>query len=155
MIAIAYWSLWIRVPAYIVGVVIAFYSVIYWVEYESRGDSKKKWIFGILAFVTAFILLPAYIMAWQEKRVIAAFAELVVTHFFYTGLPIAGIFGGAFIGTRVYKATTLKWLGWVVGIIIGLLVGVGGHFIARQIPGVDWRMEKLSEEREFDDSYWG
>jgi len=155
----SYWSLWVRVPAYIIGVgifcIIGLYGFAILMNNEREKNPKyPNWV-AYLLIAFSFLATPAYLSAWDEKRVIAAFAEWLVAHMLYYGVSIGGIAAGYFVGCKVYKRTSRQWLGWVVGILIGLTVVVTVWGVCSKIPGIGWRMEKITEEREeADDDYY-
>lgn len=142
MIATAYWSLWVRVPAYIVGSVVILCLGIYWILKSDKNKNRKQAvIYFLLCCGAGFILFPAYILAWNEKQVVAAFAELTVA-FIFRSFPIVGFIVGVIVGNKVYTKSDKKWLGWAIGIIVGLLLGIGGLLLGELIPGVGWRIRE-------------
>jgi len=158
ILAIPYWSLWIRVPAYIVGVIIFgglwLYGLSLLADTDHSGEIKRSNWLGCVLIALAIIAIPAYIAAWYEKRVVAAFAEWLVAQTVFYVAPIGGAAVGYFIGHKVNKNTSQQWLGWVVGILIGLAVAVCVMGACSKIPGIGWRMERISEQlEEADDGY--
>lgn len=150
MLATAYWSLWVRVPAYLVGIIIfgplVLYAFYLTVDGKYKNNSLQTDWRGILLFAFVWVAAPAYFMAWDEKRVIAAFAEWFFAHCLYYGMSFGAIGFGGFIGYKVYKKTSRQWAGWVVGIIIVILVATSIYGLAANIPGVNWRLEQISDE---------
>jgi hypothetical protein len=150
MLAAAYWSLWTRVPAYLVGLIIfgalTLYSLYLLIEGKYNNNALKSDWRGIALFAFVWIAAPAYFMAWDEKRVIAAFAEWFIAHFFFYGMGIAAISSGGYIGYRLYKKTSRQWIGWLAGIVVGVMVATLIAGVATNIPGVDWRLEQISDE---------
>ena len=48
-------------------------------------------------------------------------------------------------GYRQYDAYAPKWLAWVVGILICIAVSFTALLVGSQIPGVNWRIDKIIE----------
>lgn len=133
----SYYSLWIRIPAYIVGFIIFCGLVVYGAtlimanerDVENKKSNLKAYLlisFGIVGGLT-------YFPAWNEKSVIAAFMTNILTY----AIVIGSIASGYFSGNKVYLKSSKKWLGWTVGIVIGLLVVI----TLMVIPGVSRLLE--------------
>jgi accessory gene regulator protein AgrB len=158
ILASSYWSLWIRLPAYIVGAIVFSIIMIYGanilIENEHGKNHKyPNWV-GCFLMTTALFAIQPYIMAWNEKRVVAAFAEWLIVDTVIYGGGIAMIAAGYFTGTKIYKKFSRKWLAWLLGIIVGLTVGMIIVEIGREIPGVGWRIDKIMDfEEEKDADY--
>lgn len=150
------YPLWIRVPAYIIGLIVFFVFTIYGfgiISDNNRKDKKDEknkspnWI-GYLLMGFAFFGAPAYVSAWDERRVIAAFIELFIAYVLVYGNPVLSGIGGYLLGNKVYLKTRKKWLGWVVGILTAVIIVASLAYICSKIPGVGWRIDKICEESE-------
>ena len=146
----AYWSLWVRVPAYLVGIVIfgalGLYAFYLTVDGKHKNNSFQTDWRGILLFAFIWVAAAAEFIAWDERRVIAKKTEWFFAHLFHYAISLGTIGSGGFIGYKVYKKSSRQWAGWVVGIIIGILVGASIYGLASNIPGVNWRLELISDE---------
>lgn len=152
LVATAYWPLWIRLPAYVVGIimfgVLGLYGVSLLMDSEVKyGGRRTNWIAGVLIGLP-LILIPNWFAAWHEKRVVAAFAEGLVADTLYFGIAIGAAVAGYCVGNKVYEKTTQKWLGLVVGIILAIALGASAYKASLNIPGVGWRLERLFERGE-------
>ena len=93
------YSLWIRIPAYIIGAIIfgliGFYCVMIYFD-PANKNKKQRYLLGVLIIFFAMIAFGAYCVAWNEKRVIAAFAEwfaaATLYYISYFGPIIVGYF---------------------------------------------------------------
>lgn len=155
--------LWIRVPGIIIGVIIFLYIWLYLMatsstndDYTSNNAKKKKSDWPMfLCFSVVPVGIVASIFAWNEERVVAAFAELFVAQLLNLLVPVGSALIGYFIGNKIYNKTGPKWLGWTVGIIVFILLSFSLMEVCHKIPGVGWRMERSSEESQnvIDDNF--
>jgi hypothetical protein len=101
------------------------------------------WRNAALLFV-AYLTIPAFIAAFEERRPVAAFAET----FFAAAIYHIAVFGsvGAGIAAGLFAAKKHIALGWIVGIFVFFVFGLGVRFGADKIPGVGWRIEKLYQD---------
>ncbi len=146
----AYWSLWVRVPAYILGggvfLILALYCTGLIQDNLNVSGNKRDLRKGLILGVCVILCANAYFRAWQEENVLAAFAGWFVAVSIVWGAPPALAVLGYFVGKKVFKKTSQKWLGWVVGALIFISIGLVMHIVGRNIPEISWRMDKLFEK---------
>ncbi len=115
---------WIRIPGLIIGIIIFAGILLYGIAIITgmHNENKKlNWI-GYLCIGIGSLGSTAWLAAWDEQRVIAAFAEWFVADALLYAIPIGGITAGYFAGNKAFKKTEKKWLGWTVGIIVAFLI---------------------------------
>ncbi len=144
-------SWWIKIPFLIVGFVIfarlGVFGLNIIIKSNYSKDKKAKWI-GSICTAIALLGIPAYWLAWDEKRVVAAFAEWFVVLVFFYAIPIGSIAAGYFVWNKIYIKTARKWLAWIAGIVVALMIVLSLKEFSSKIPGVGWRLEKMSEDTE-------
>lgn len=106
-----------------------------------RLPTWGKWTVAFTAFASA----TALGQAWGERRFVAGFAEALVAVVLYWGTMFVPLVAGIAGGMKVAERTRRDWLGWIVGVVI-VLAGIMTGNLARDIPGVGWRIEKMEEE---------
>ena len=140
---------------------VGYLGVLFFMKSMLYGEKRKMneheaFMYYFLCFAGYYMigaLLYANNTAWEEERVIAAFAECFIAAALNGIIPLIAVFGGGFAGFRISKKTKLKWLGWVVGIAVGFLIVVPLYEFAKSIPGVSWRIEEIREKQEeYEDS---
>lgn len=102
-----------------------------------------RWI----AVVLALMSVDALLMAWGERRPVAAFAECLVAVIAYWMTGVGTIILGIWGGVTVARKASRNWVGWVAGIAITLGAGFS-RLLVKEIPGVGWRVERIEEARE-------
>lgn len=154
---------WITLPGILIGGIlflgIGGYGLLVLMENAGIGDDaeegkKKKpaWV-GCLCMLIAYLGIYPWCNAFGEKRVIAAFAEGFVANVLYQGVPLGAAVAGYFSGKKVDDKTGQRWLAWVIGIVVFTAIALPARMISEEIPGVGWRIEKMSEEHEDADDY--
>ncbi len=102
-----------------------------------------RWFVVILAVMS----VDALVMAWGERRPVAAFAEALVATTAYWVTGVGTILLGLWGGVTVARKTLRNWVGWIAGVAIALAAGLS-RLLVKEIPGVGWRVEKIEEARE-------
>ena len=98
-----------------------------------------KWTSGI----GAVVLIEAVSVASRERNFLAALVEHSVALVLRYGILAAAVGGAVWIGAKIHKRT--PWAGWVVGIGLFFLIGVGGMSVATSLPGVGWRVAAMAD----------
>ena len=100
------------------------------------------WAKLLIGFVI-ICMLDGLRLAWGEHRFVANFAEATLAVALYWG-SVFGSFGlGIFTGIKTTDKSNSTKLGWVIGILVFLIVGVGSGLLISQIPGVGWRYDLM------------
>jgi len=149
-LVVGQWSPWIRVPAILLGL-LGFFALAGWGIYiiyknDEDGEYKyPKWL-GFVLLGLALLAIPAYSAAWEERRVVGAFAEWFAAYaLLYVG-GAGAIAVGYFAGRWVAAKSDRLWLAWIVGIVVALVLTAAIQLASRNFPGVGWRIDRIIEE---------
>jgi len=95
--------------------------------------------------------MHAYIAAWRERRVIAAFAESLAAYGVLYGFGIAALLVGAYCVEKTPPFQGMHWPRYVAGFVTGLVVFSLGVFVGKSIPGVGGRVDQILDGEDYDD----
>jgi len=102
------------------------------------------WKLFLAAIIGALVFESARAV-WGNRRPVGDFFEEFIARLTSLGLPVL-IFGIAiYSGSMVYERTDSQALGWISGLAIFIVVGSAAYLAISQIPGVNWRFERLRE----------
>ena len=102
----------------------------------------------IIAVIVSALAIETISAVWGERRPVGGFFEEFIARALNFGVPIAAAAAGFMGGVKVAERTKQTWLGWVAGIAFFMFLGVGSYFVIEQIPGVDWRYERIQDARD-------
>jgi hypothetical protein len=93
------------------------------------------------AIVLGGVLLDAFFGMHHSRRPVAEFAESLVASLIHATLLIGPLAAGIATGLAVTRRTGgQSGLGWIAGVIVWVLLGLGFLMLVEQIPGVGWRV---------------
>jgi hypothetical protein len=108
--------------------------------------TSPDWWNPIKVFIALFVgalVLDSIFAVWGEGRPVGGFFEEFIARI-GNYLTIFGSLGGAiYIGLQAYKKTENTLIGWVAGILGCFLIGFVLTFVFSNIPGVDWRFDRI------------
>jgi hypothetical protein len=81
-------------------------------------------------------------MAWEENNFYSVLAESFIAFSLRYAIPVTGCILGFFVGYKVFIKTDKKWIGWIIGILIGLIITIPFYHLSENIPGVGDRIKK-------------
>jgi hypothetical protein len=102
----------------------------------------------IIALIVGALAIDSISAVWGERRPVGGFFEEIIARALNFGMPIAAVAAGFMGGAKVAERTKQTWLGWVAGIALFMFIGAGSYFVIEQIPGVDWRYERIQDARD-------
>lgn len=105
----------------------------------SEWPAWARWTSGI----GAIVLLDSVRAAWGERDFVAGVAETFAAYLLYYGGLAGALAAGAWIGSKIAKASSKDWLGWLIGIVTVAVLWLGLANITDHIPGVSWRMKAM------------
>ena len=100
------------------------------------------WARWLTVFVF-FSSLGGLEQAWGKRRFVGEFSEATFAIMIYLASIGFSIWVGYKIGSRFSIKYENDYLGWVIGIVIFLLLGVLSGMIISEIPGVGWRYDEF------------
>jgi len=109
-------------------------------ETWSGWPTWAKWTSGI----SLAVVVSAASNAAGERDFVAGFINEIVAIVLHYGIWAGGIALGIWAGMRIGKRTR-PWIGWVVGIGIGLFGAALVSGAAQDMPGVGWRMKFMAD----------
>jgi hypothetical protein len=98
---------------------------------------------GVFAILLA---IDAIVAVWGERRPVGGFFEEFVARALHWGIGLGSVAVGVWVGTKVFERTKSNLLGWIVGILLFLVVGVAVGILLSKIPGIGWRMDRLMSD---------
>lgn len=104
---------------------------------------RRRPVVVMVCIFAIAILFDARHDILSDKRPFGAIAETIAASSIYWGSLIASICLGVWVGSKVLNQTSSKILAWVVGISLWFAAELAVFYIAMQIPGVGWRLEKM------------
>ncbi len=99
-----------------------------------------KWVCGISGLFIVTSVWPAL----HERHFLSSFIEIFIANVLHWGLVIGSFADAIWGGLRVANMTGRGWLGWVAGLVIFGVIGVGIGASLRKLPGVGWRLDAMS-----------
>ncbi|MDX5362148.1 MAG: hypothetical protein LPL00_11675 [Alphaproteobacteria bacterium] len=116
---------------------------------QSQSDTPWGWLVVVLGLFAGAVAVDAIVAVWGESRPIGSFFEEFVARVLYFGSLFGGVAIGYVVGVMVYAASSSKILGWVVGLILCVVVMLGVTMLTAELPGVDWRFERLEDRDKY------
>lgn len=98
-------------------------------------------------FFVVICVLPAVDAAFHENRPVAAFAETFAAHVLVYLSVFGSLAAGIYVGMKSSNKSTI--IGWIVGISVSFIIGFSITFTAHEIPGVGWRIEKMTTGNDY------
>lgn len=100
------------------------------------------WAKFLIGFFTICILDGLW-LAWGEHRFVENFAEATLASMLYWVNTLGSLGLGIFTGIKTTEKSKSTILGWVSGILVFLIIGVGFGLLISQISGVGWRYDLM------------
>ncbi len=97
----------------------------------------------VIAILSVISVIAAIGNVWGDKRPIGSFFEEFVAISAHWVMLVGSIWFAGWAGTRIYEKIGSKFVGWIVGISVFLGFGFFVMTAVSNIPGVNWRFEKL------------
>lgn len=88
-------------------------------------------------------MLDGVRLVWGEHRFFAGFAEATIATIFYWGSMFGSLGLAVYFGIKITNKTKSTALGWVIGFIVFIFIGVISGMVIQEIPGVGWRYELM------------
>lgn len=108
-------------------------------------DRFQNWLFtppgAIIGGVIAISAVDAARRAWRSSEFLADFFLWWLAGIVYIPFLVAPFAGGIYFGIKVAKRTGTKWLGWLLGIAVGIVLTWVITSAAQAIPGIGWRLD--------------
>lgn len=153
----AYHSLWIRMPAYVVGIFVFGRICLYGLGLMMQTIRGSKSVLITIKFLSIYgflmVCVPAYFGAWNEEDIWATFIEAFLANFLYL-LMLSTVIGSGFVGYSTYQKSGSKILAWAIAIFMMACLVLLINWMAEQIPGVDWRFNEIFERDDSGNSYY-
>ena len=111
----------------------------------SYKDRFGEWLFtppgAIICGVIGISAVDAVRRAWGSREFLADFILWWIAGIIYLPFICAPFAGGIYIGVRIAKRTGMKWVGWLSGIAITVILIGAISAAAQAIPGIGWRLD--------------
>ena len=110
-----------------------------WIEDQASHHPLRIMLTFLILIYISYVASFAY----EEKRPVKAFTEILLAEFFYLFSTIGGIAAGYFVGMFLYKITKRESIGWVLGIVAGVTVSFIIAQMGLSLDGVGWRLKLI------------
>lgn len=107
---------------------------------RSKWKDLRKW----LGIFVSWCVINGVFMAVGEHRYIAGFAEATVATSLYLSGTFLPVFVGIYAGVKIKEKLASRVFGWIFGIFICIALFAVFQTASRAIPGVGWRLEKMT-----------
>jgi len=117
------------------------------ISFIARANIYPEWLQTVLIVLIVLSLFVFY-CAWHEEKFFTGFVGWYLTIISLALTFIIPFYFGKFIGKLVYRRSKMKFLGFLIGLLIFFFLGVAISRIVTKIPGVEKRIMKVFDNEE-------